>query len=113
MKSTPLALLLITLFAVSCVSAARQGRRLLDDGSKTSSKSGDTSKNKGSVKGDPILTSFDGQQFEFHGKGDHFYNLVSEPGVFQVLILSSLFQTDCLRKVRWLPLSLLILFWSA
>jgi hypothetical protein len=38
----------------------------------------------GSVKGDPVLTAFSGQQFEFHGKAEHYYNLVSEPGVFQV-----------------------------
>lgn len=89
MKSTPVALFLIALFAISCVSATRQGRRLLEDSkSSSSSKSSDDGKSKGSVKGDPILTAFDGQQFEFHGLGDHYYNLVSEPGVFQVLIMT-------------------------
>jgi hypothetical protein len=39
----------------------------------------------GSVKGDPVLTAFDGQRFEFHGEGDHYYNLASETGQFQVL----------------------------
>lgn len=39
---------------------------------------------QGSVTGDPVLTAFDGQRFEFHGEADRFYDLVSEKGVFQV-----------------------------
>jgi hypothetical protein len=88
--------LVLGLLALASVSAEKRGRKLLDAGpyNQNSNKvgtqlnSGADDKNKGSVKGDPVLTAFDGQQFEFHGEGDHFYNLASEPGVFQVTIFN-------------------------
>jgi hypothetical protein len=69
------------------------GRKLLEAGpyntksgnSGTDLNRGNDVKNKGSVSGDPVLSAFDGQRFEFHGKAEHFYNLASEAGVFQVL----------------------------
>lgn len=68
--------LLLSLVALS--QAKPRGRRLLQQRARNDDK------NKGSVKGDPVLTAFDGQEFEFHGKPNHFYNLASQPGVFQV-----------------------------
>lgn len=69
------AVLLLSLVALS--QGKPRGRRLLQRQREDRS--------RGSVKGDPVLTAFDGQEFEFHGKPDHFYNLASEPGAFQVL----------------------------
>eukprot|EP00884_Botryococcus_braunii_P006893 jgi/Botrbrau1/16204/Bobra.160_1s0005.1 len=48
---------------------------------------GNKKRSSGSVKGDPVLTAFDGQEFEFHGIAGHHYNLASLPGVFQLSTL--------------------------
>eukprot|EP00884_Botryococcus_braunii_P020029 jgi/Botrbrau1/670/Bobra.0161s0053.2 len=48
---------------LSCASAQRTGRRLLDAG--------------------PYNVNSN-KEFEFHGEGGHYYNLASEPGVFQL-----------------------------
>eukprot|EP00884_Botryococcus_braunii_P019995 jgi/Botrbrau1/667/Bobra.0161s0051.1 len=94
-RSVSSVLFVLGVLALSAVNAETHGRKLLDAGPYnvnsnkvgTQLNNGADVKNKGSVAGDPVLTAFDGQRFEFHGEGDHYYNLASESGVFQLSTL--------------------------
>jgi hypothetical protein len=77
----------VALSVIRCSSAERLNRRLLDSYSYSRNFAASplrAANRNASVTGDPVLSAFDGQEFEFHGQADHFYNLVSEKNAFQV-----------------------------